>query len=428
MKQKDYILFINHIHSETIVSLKNYSHKTGKEYTTIVIKDNRIHKDKENSYSDITLFCDLTKHKKIAEVLFPYKNNIVAAACFGERNLEAFKKIIPHLPYIKTPIPTSIQWATNKILMRQLFTVQNKKISPKFLVINDRKEETIALVKKKINFPLVLKPASLASSLLVTMCFHEEDVADALKHMFNKIKKHYKQGKIELTPTVLVEEFMDGEMYSVDVYIDDKGNMQYCPLVHIKTGRAIGFEDFFGYQRITPTTLSKEEKEKAKFIASESIKAINLRNSTAHVELMKTDLGWKVIELGARVGGFRHDMYNLSFGINHNLNDILIKLGKKPKLPTKTLGHTAMLKFYSKKEGKLEKITGLKKINKLASIHKVKINKNPGDKCLFSKNGGKSVLDIILFNNNRSDLLADIRRLEKTIQIKVLERQVKKAA
>jgi len=428
MPQKEYILFINHIHSETIVSLKNYLTKIGKEYTTIVIKDNRIFKDKETSYSDITLFCDLSQHKKIAEVLLPYKDNIIGAACFGERNLEAFKKIIPHLPYLRVPITTSIQWATNKILMRQLFSIQNKKISPKFLVINDSKPETIALVKKKINFPLVLKPASLAASLLVTMCFHEEDVADALKHMFNKIKKHYAQEKIELTPTVLVEEFMDGEMYSVDVYIDEKNNMQYCPLVHIKTGRSIGFEDFFGYQRITPTTLNKEEIEKAKFVASEAIKAINLRNSTAHVELMKTDHGWKVIELGARVGGFRHDMYNLSYGIDHNLNDILIKLGRKPIVPTKLLGHTAVLKFYSKKEGKLEKIEGLKKTNLLASTNKIKLNREVGDICLFSKNGGKSVIDITLFNKSRSDLLADIRRIEKNIKITIKQKQNKKAA
>ncbi len=56
MQQKEYILFINHIHKETLISLKEYTKKLGKQYTTIVIKDNRIHKDKEKSLADITLF------------------------------------------------------------------------------------------------------------------------------------------------------------------------------------------------------------------------------------------------------------------------------------------------------------------------------------------------------------------------------------
>ncbi len=39
--------------------------------------------------------------------------------------------------------------------------------------------------------------------------------------------------------------------------------------------------------------------------------------------------------------------------------------------------------------------------------------------CDFARNGDDPVFDIVLFNKVRSELLADIRRIEQTIHIKV---------
>ena len=45
------------------------------------------------------------------------------------------------------------------------------------------------------------------------------------------------------------------------------------------------------------------------------------------------------------------------------------------------------------------------------------VRKEPGDRCTYAKNGGDPVLEVILFNARRSDLLADIRRLEQFLNI-----------
>ncbi len=220
------------------------------------------------------------------------------------------------------------------------------------------------------------------------------------------------------TPRVLVEQFMDGEMYSVDAYVNSKGVAYFCPFVHIKTGRAIGFDDFFGYQQITPTLLKKTSIEAAEAVAIEAIKALGLRASTAHIELMRTEDGWKVIEIGPRIGGFRRDLYQLSYDINHAMNDILVRIPRKPIIPKKVQGYSAAMKFFPKREGILTGLTGIMKVQELASFKKVNINKKIGDKCLFAKNGGVSICNIILFNESRSELLADIRRIESMLEIK----------
>jgi len=141
------------------------------------------------------------------------------------------------------------------------------------------------------------------------------------------------------------------------------------------------------------------------------VKALGLRSTTVHVELMKTVKGWKIIELAPRMGGFRHTMYSWSFGTNHILNDILIRIPQKPVIPKKRKGFTAVFKIFGKTEGTLEAIRGLKKIRSLESFVHVNVKKKKGDSLLYAKNGGGSVVEVALFNKVRADLLADVRRM-----------------
>ena len=118
-----------------------------------------------------------------------------------------------------------------------------------------------------------------------------------------------------------------------------------------------------------------------------------------------------MIEVGPRIGGFRHEMYELSYGIDHSLNDILIRIPKKPILTKKVKGNTAVMQFYSKQKGRLIKVEGVNSVRKLESFHRIELKKKAGEMCDFARNGDDPVFDIVLFNKDRSRLLADIRRI-----------------
>lgn len=211
---------------------------------------------------------------------------------------------------------------------------------------------------------------------------------------------------------------MEGTMYSIDCYVNQRGVIYSTPLVNVKTGHSAGYEDFFGYMRITPVQLKPHKIEHAKHAAQKAVEALGLRSTTCHIELMKTEDGWKIIELGPRIGGFRHEMYELSYGMDHSLNDVLIRIPKMPVLPKRAKGFTAVMQFYPKKKGKLQSLEGVNKVRKLASFERIAIKKKIGDMCNFARNGDDPVLDLVLYNKNRSNLLADIRRVETAIKIK----------
>lgn len=424
-KEQDIILFVNDIPDDLEVlkrDLASYGKKFNRKFRLAIIRDTRrieLEGAEEKKYPEdvIYLSCDFSDPIKIQKTLLPYQSELLGVTCRGEINIDSFSKLVPNVPYLKTPTSESLDWSIQKTMMRKRFNAYDRKITPKFYIVKELSKDTMQAIKDKVGFPLVVKPSGLASSLLISPCYYEEELEKTLKEAFKKIKKIYKENDRKKEPQLLVEQFMEGEMFSIDGYVTSKGKVYFCPLVKVKTGKQIGFDDFFGYQRTIPARVEKQSSEKAQEVARKGVHALGLRCVSVHIELMRMEEGWKVIEIGPRVGGYRHLMYQLSYGINHAVNDILIRISQKPIIPKKVKGHTAVFLLYAKKEGKLQAIKGIKKVQELESFYDLKINRKIGEPCKFAKNGGKFVCNLTLYNKERSKLLADIRRMEKTLKI-----------
>lgn len=405
-----------------VESIRRYGRVEKKKFRIMLIVDSK-QKDKRKleEYGDLDLLLevDFTKPHKIAEALLPYQEQLYAITCRSESHMMKFSAVIPHVPYLRTPTTESIEWSTDKLKMRKRFKLFDPKNTPKFTQVKENSKTERRRIIEKIGFPLILKPANLAQSLLVTICYHEEELDSALRSAYRKIKKIYGENYRGEVPNMMVEEYMEGDMYSVDAYVNTWGDIYFCPMVKVLTGRDIGHDDFYNYLHMTPTGLKRETIEKARARAEVGIHALGLRNTTAHVELMKIDDEWKIIEIGPRVGGYRHKLHQLSCDIDHSLNDMLIRIPKKPVIPKKCKGFAATLKWFPKEEGVIEKLKGIKKIQELKSFNDITVNKKIGDRCYFAKNGGKAVFDVTLYNDDRSKLLADIRRVEKLVEIQM---------
>jgi len=420
--KKDIIAYTVSLPADAVESIRTYGKKEKRKFRLMLITDIR-RKDKKRlkDYNDLDILVevDFSKPQKIAEALLPYQDELLAITCRSESNLAKFSAVIPHVPYLRTPNTESIEWASDKLKMRKRFALYDKKNTPQFSVVKENTKKERKRIIEKVGFPMVVKPANLAQSLLVSICYHEEELEKALRFAFRRIRKIYAENSRDELPQMMVEEYMDGSMYSVDAYVNSKGTVYFCPMVHVKTGKDIGHEDFYNYLRITPTALKKTTIERARAVTETGIRALGLRSTTAHVELMKVDDDWKIIEIGARIGGYRHKMYQLSHGIDHSMNDVLVRMGKKPVIPKKRKGYVATMKWYPKKEGVITKLKGIKKIRELKSFVDILVSKKVGDRCMFAKNGGKAVFSMTLCNADRSKLLADIRRVEKLVDIKI---------
>ncbi len=373
---------------------------------------------------DQVLFTDFSDSKQIFKTILPFKKEVVGLNAFGDAGIKYLVKTVGFFPELNLPTEASLRRANSKNLMREYFKIYNPNISPNFLILTEYSKKNILEIEKKVKYPLILKPANMSSSQMVTKCYHRQELDNVLRNIFKRgsflqsLRADFFDWHKSEGMKVLAEEFMEGKMYSVDGLVDSQGKYIIYPPVQVKTGKEVGFDDFFGYQRMLPCQIKSEAVQEINEIVGKILDSLSLVSTHFHIELMRTEDGFKIIEIGPRLGGFREYMYEKVYDISIAKNDLLNKLGEKiilPKMEVKK--YVSVLMFFAKQEGRIKKIIGFPKIEKLKSVDRIIKLKKAGDMAKFAKNGGKAVLRIELSNKDRGTLLGDVRQVEENLKI-----------
>ncbi len=416
--KKDIILFIWKLTKEHLASVKNLNKITGQRYRVFLLTTSKYEVPKELAPEiECILRANFKAMSAVEDKLKPYHNDIALIVNRWESTMPFYGRLLELFPYLHGANTRSMQLASNKFDMRQAFLKYDKKITPMFMKIKNSSEKTLKSVKEKIGFPSIIKPVGLSSSQLVSVNYYGGELKKSLDKAFKKIYSLFKSKKVEHEPQLIVEEFMEGQMYSIDAYVNSRGKVFFAPMIDIKTGKEAGYDDLFLYLEITPTILPQKEIEAARETSGKAIEAIGLKSSSAHIELMRTPKGWKVIEMAARVGGFRNEMYREAFGFDHKANDYCIHLGKEPVIKRTPKQHVAKLKFYPKKPGKIISIGGLQTVKEMKSVVSVYQEKKIGDFADYAKNGHTFVVTFIIKAKTRDKLLGEVRKIEQLIKI-----------
>ncbi len=418
-KNKSIVVYVNSLPVSGVESVKKLSRQKDVPLRILLLRNIKRKPVPDDDCADIILDVDFSKPLNIAMALQPYMDELLAITCRSESNIARFISVIPHVPYLLTPSTESLRWASDKYEMRKRFKIYDPDNTPRFTLVKSNSKAERDRLATKVGFPLIVKPTNLAASTLVSVCYHEEELETTLRKAFRKLKAIYNRDSRIENPQLMAEEFIEGVMYSLDSYVDDKGNVEHCPMVRVKTGKDIGHDDFYNYLRITPTKLKPESISLARKRVEIGIHALGLRNITTHSELLHVDGEWKIIEIGPRIGGHRHNLHMLSCEIDHSLNDLLVRIPEKRVVPRKCKGFASVMRYYPQHEGIIDQIIGIKKIQGLASFEKIDLKAKVGDRVYYSKNGGKGVFDLTLYNEDYASLLADIRRIEQLVEIKI---------
>ena len=420
---KNIILFLGSAYNSNLDEVRNFEKSQGRKFRTAIITSRKINlnekppkqKGMEERF-DFVLRCDTKDGKSIAKVIKPIKNDVLIVFCYFESWMPLYARLVKLLPGAKMPTVKALKICNNKLEMRKKFMKLYPEITPKFMLVKNLGDyKTIA---KKIKFPCITKPLNLTKSRLVIKSNNPEELKSNLKNTFNKIKSIYKKVHSESELLVLAEEYLEGDLYSIDAYVNSRGKVYFTPIVKVITGKDIGIDDFFNYYRLTPADLNLNEEKKARAVARKAIKATGPTSITLHIELMKTkDNGWEIIELQTRPGGYRNEMLKLSYGIKHYENDFLNRTDKKPIIPTKVKSYTAVFEIFPEREGRLVSVRGIEKMKKLKSFVRYEQAKNIGEMCGFSRDGYIYVLQVVLNSENKKVLEGDLERMREVVKI-----------
>jgi S-sulfo-L-cysteine synthase (3-phospho-L-serine-dependent) len=340
--------------------------------------------------------------------------NIAGLQCTYENYVVAKAKIGTYFG-LASPSVFSAQLSTNKALMRQAFIEYDSTISPSY--------ERITTLEAALEFaanhgyPVMIKPTSLVKSLLVLKCDSEADLREKFAFAQSTITDLYTQYNIyERETELIIEEFIVGKQFSIAAFIDAEGTPHFCDgIVALKNAQDIGVDDNYLYSRTLPATLTPEISAEMFEVARKGVAALQMRSIPAHIELMHGPSGVKIIEIGARIGGYRPRMYDITYGVDLVTQELKLALGQPPELKGEFRSYSAVYELFPPTEGPFLSVEGEVPAEELFYY---RITATEGKIVGPAKNGYKASAIIIVSSNNLTQFESLCQKVE-SLEIKV---------
>lgn len=206
----------------------------------------------------------------------------------------------------------------SKNLQRENLLKYNKNITVNYLKYKNLENINIKEIIENFNFPFIIKPSFWISSSWVKRINNKNELINSiseLKSVFKIINKNRKTKNFE----VIIEEYIDWEMYTIDYYVNEKWDISKSKIIKTYTLKdEYWIDDFWVTNEITWEEVEKEiDNDKLYNFLKENIDACKIKNTFIHHEFKLTSK-WKLktIELNWRIWWYRPEFYKEAYNIN----------------------------------------------------------------------------------------------------------------
>lgn len=215
-----------------------------------------------------------------------------------------------------------------------------------------------------IGLPVVIKPVAGSGSIGVRLCTTGSEVRAAAGHI---LETDHRELALPPQDSVLVEEYLDGPEYSVEVL--------GTRVVGI-TRKHLGPEPYFvetGHD--FPAPLAEPERAALAEAALAALRALGLGHGPAHVELRLTAHGPRVVEVNPRLaGGMIPRLVQEAIGVDMILQTVAAAAGgAAPSGPSRS-GAAAIRFLVPQTAGRLAWVGGAEEARRLPGVVDVVLN------------------------------------------------------
>ncbi len=226
---------------------------------------------------------------------------------------------------LERPISENPDIFRNKYQQRELIAEYNHDLWVKFIKWTPD-ELDISEIEEKVWYPFIVKPIDWLQSSWVVKVKNKKEFKQYIETYYDfhdRLKNRWVDNKV-----LIVEEFIDWNLYSIDYYVDCDWNTYISKPVKVALWIDIWIEDYANIARIVTDKTEDEFKwKRLKTFINSTIKATWIRNVFVHHEF-KINSKWelKTIELNGRIWGWRLDLMKRTYKMN--LYELLVN----PKL------------------------------------------------------------------------------------------------
>lgn len=350
---------------------------------------------------------------QIKQIIKKYK--IKAVLCLIEPFAYSWAKLLTQINF-KGVTPELAEITANKSAMHKVFI---EKIGPdstaRYSQVND--EDQLLSFAEEVGYPIILKPSGLYASFFVS-CSHNIDELLANFNATNVgIKQHLAKIKSNKNVSVQAEEYLMGSNHSIDCVITSSGEVIPTPIVDVLTGRDIGKKDFHHFSRTTPSMLLENEQHSLMQLAIQGIHALEMKTCIAHVELIYTSRGPRLLEIAARAGGNRTKILYEAYGIDLTYAHYLVAVEQNPEIIILRQDPYAIITPFPNKKGIFQGIDDKMISSKLKSYYKHEVKATVGQLIGTAREGYTSPLCIELKSHSLEEISQDIAKIKNNTDI-----------
>lgn len=297
---------------------------------------------------------------------------------------------------------------TNKYLFRNFLKSHNIP-TPTFGLVKNLKEalEMYDNLSKNV---MIMKPVMSSGSRGVFKIHSKRDIIDNFE---NCIKFSFGEAG------VILEELMLGKEVGGEALVDNNN------LIFFQITNKYLNEYYVPIGHSVPSNLPLDRQEEVKKLVKNAIEALNINSGPLNFDVMITNDGPKIIELGGRLGGnCLPELMLLSTDIDTIKATINIAIGEKPNIgKTKRKGFYGVKIIGSQKRGILKYITPIKKMKEKfeEDIIDIKYDHKMGDRIEKFNQGSHRIGHIILKGNNIKDIENKFNKIDDEVNIKLKE-------
>lgn len=293
--------------------------------------------------------------------------------------------------------------ATDKSVMREELLKAGVPV-PTFYKAADLCEFMSAV--RRMKGPFVVKPADSSGSRGILKVEDRENAQDAYEYA----RSFSKNG------IVVAEDCMTGPEVSVETLAYD-GQVH---VIQITDKMTTGAPHFVEMGHTQPTRL--ECAEEIKRVATAANLAIGIENGPSHTEIIVTEEGPKIVEIGARLGGdcITTHLVPLSTGVNMVRECIRIALGMKPDIrPTLQCG--SAIRYFRQHAGVVQSIQGTEEAGRINGVKQISIVHGIGEQITEIVDSGSRMGFVIAQGQDADDAAAICEKALSRITIEETE-------
>lgn len=355
------------------------------------------------------LFCHYSNKDELKEKLLEYQKEYDIK--FVSTPLEILINLTDEL---KQTLGQSVSEHQNifrdKHLQRELIKEHNPELGIKFLN-GEHDQLDIDEIEEKVGYPCIIKPVDGVQSSWVGKINNRKDF-DEYVNSYQEFHDRLKSKGID-THELIVEEFIDWKLYSIDYFVDQEGNTFISKPVKVKLGIDIGVQDYCNIARIVSEKTEWEFKwKRLKTFINSTVKATGVKNTFVHHEFKINSKGeFKTIELNGRIWGWRLEVMMKSYDLN--MYEFIVNPEVKPwKLKNNVMG----INLYATKKwilnGYNQKL--LEKISKRESVYAIETDEGVLWKEIWlTKDGFEKVWVIKIIHKDYKILRKDYLYIKK---------------